>query len=138
MFVADDHSKFITFVDAARVAEAKHGVLSAVGSYSPPPLGGTYKGAGAGPSPSYSFTAHVVELEVDEQSGQITIHNVWSAHDCGKALNPRMVEGQIEGCVSMGIGEALHESLSFTTSKGKSPDGSVTPAGLPQSSSLLP
>ncbi|MBF8293864.1 MAG: aldehyde oxidase [Bacteroidetes bacterium] len=137
MFSASDLTKSITFTDSARAAEAKLGPLSAVGSYTPPPLGGTYKGAGAGPSPSYSFTAHVVELEVDEQSGQVTIHNVWSAHDCGKALNRRMVEGQIEGSVCMGIGEALYESLSFTKSKGKSENGPATPAGLLKNSSLL-
>jgi CO/xanthine dehydrogenase Mo-binding subunit len=132
-----DLSKSITFADAARAAEAKYGALSAVGSYSPPPLGGTYKGAGAGPSPSYSFTAHVVELEVDEQSGQVTIQKVWSAHDCGKAINPRMVQGQIEGSVSMGIGESLYELLSFTGSKGKPESGNATPGGLLKSSSFL-
>jgi 4-hydroxybenzoyl-CoA reductase alpha subunit len=130
-------SQSLTFVEAARVAEAMHGALSAVGSYSPPPLGGQYKGAGAGPSPAYSFTAHVVELGVDEHTGQVTIHKVWSAHDCGKALNPRMVEGQIEGSVYMGIGETLYESLAFTKSKGSTSNSHVTPLGLLRNSSLL-
>jgi 4-hydroxybenzoyl-CoA reductase alpha subunit len=127
----------LSFVDAVRTAEAMYGALSAVGSYSPPPLGGKYKGAGAGPSPAFSFTAHVVELEVDEHTGQVTIHKVWSAHDCGKALNPRMVEGQIEGSVYMGIGEALYESLSYTRSKVRPGNGHTTPGGLLKSPSLL-
>ena len=50
---------------------------------------------------AYSFTAHVVELEVDSETGRVTVHNVWSAHDCGKALNRTLVEGQIEGSVYM-------------------------------------
>ncbi len=136
VFVAADPTKSIAFVDAARAAEAKFGTLSATGNYTPPPLGGTYKGAGAGPSPSYSFTAHIVELEVDEETGCVTILNVWSAHDCGKALNRRMVEGQIEGCVYMGIGEALYESLSFTKSRARG-NGGASLDGLLRSSSLL-
>jgi len=114
VFVPCNADKRISFRDAAKLAEAKFGTLSVAGSYTPPKLGGTYKGAGAGPSPSYSFTAHVVELEVDEETGQVKIHKVWSAHDCGKALNRTVVEGQIEGCVCMGIGEALYERLAFT------------------------
>jgi CO/xanthine dehydrogenase Mo-binding subunit len=111
--VKADPSKRISFIEAARAAEAKFGTLSAVGWYAPPKLGGAYKGAGAGPSPSYSFSAHVVELEVDEGTGQVKIHKVWSAHDCGKALNRVIVEGQIQGSVAMGIGEALFESLAY-------------------------
>ena len=114
VFLPGHHDKRMNFVDAARLAEAKYGTLSEVGSYTPPRLGGTYKGAGAGPSPSYSFTAHSIELEVDEETGQVVIHKVWSAHDCGKALDKNLVEGQIEGSVYMGIGEALYEHLSFT------------------------
>ncbi len=121
----------MSFTDGARLAEAKFGTLSQAGSYTPPTLGGAYKGAGAGPSPSYSFTAHVVELEVDGETGQVTIHNVWSAHDCGRALNATLVEGQIEGSVYMGIGEALAEHLSFTRPTTE------THGGLLQNASLL-
>jgi len=121
----------MSFGEAARLAEAKFGTLAGTGWYAPPPLGGTYKGAGAGPSPAYSFTAHVVELEVDSETGRVTVHNVWSAHDCGKALNRTLVEGQIEGSVYMGIGEALYEELVYTRS------GPNTPGGLLRNSSLL-
>ncbi|HLB00838.1 MAG TPA: molybdopterin cofactor-binding domain-containing protein [Bacteroidota bacterium] len=121
----------LPFAEAVRLAEAKFGTLSAVGWYAPPPLGGTYKGAGAGPSPSYSFTAHVVELEVDDGTGKVKIDRVWSAHDCGRALNRVMVEGQIEGSVYMGIGEALFEQLIYTKPT------SHNPGGLLRNSSLL-
>ncbi len=131
IFVTDNADKNISFIEAARLAEQKFGTLSAVGFYSPPKLGGTYKGAGAGPSPSYSFTAHVVELEVDEETGQVKIYKVWSAHDCGKALNQTLVEGQIEGSVYMGIGEALYEKMSYTKNTKD------TFGGLLKTSSLL-
>ncbi|HLF15058.1 MAG TPA: molybdopterin cofactor-binding domain-containing protein, partial [Bacteroidota bacterium] len=128
---AGNPSLRLSFAEAAHSAEAKFGTLSASGWYAPPALGGTYKGAGAGPSPAYSFTAHAVELGVDQETGQVKIHKVWSAHDCGKALNRTMVEGQIEGSVYMGIGEALFEQLVYTK---PSPH---TPGGLLRNSSLL-
>jgi 4-hydroxybenzoyl-CoA reductase alpha subunit len=131
IWMKEDPSKRMRFIDAARLAEKKFGTLSAVGSYTPPRLGGSYKGSGAGPSPSYSFTAHVVELDVEEETGRVTIHKVWSAHDCGKALNRTLVEGQIEGSVYMGIGEALYEQLLFTKPTLE------TGGGLLKNSSLL-
>lgn len=125
-----DTGRGIGFAEAAKLAEAKFGTLAAAGWYTPPNLGGAYKGAGAGPSPAYSFTAHAVELEVDEETGRVTIHKVWSAHDCGKALNRKLVEGQIEGSVYMGIGEALYEHLDFTRQTRDNPGGLLQNASL--------
>ncbi len=84
-----------------------------VGEYISPKLGGTYKGAGAGLSPSYSFGASVVEVKVDQETGFIKIVKIWLAHDCGKALNPQAVEGQLEGSVHMGLGQFISEALHF-------------------------
>jgi 4-hydroxybenzoyl-CoA reductase subunit alpha len=53
-------------------------------------------------SPAYSFTAHVAEVEVDVETGLVHVRKIWAAHDCGFALNPTLVEGQIEGSVYMG------------------------------------
>jgi len=131
IIVPDDLTKRLSFIEAARLAEAKFGTLSATGWYTPPKLGGTYKGAGAGPSPSYSFTAHAAEVEVDEETGHVKVLKVWSAHDCGKALNKTLVEGQIEGCVHMGIGEALSEEMTYTRPTKE------TPGGLLKATSLL-
>ena len=47
----------------------------------------------------------------DEETGRITVPKVWCAHDCGRALNPMLVAGQIEGSVHMGLGYALTEEL---------------------------
>ncbi|MBV9339598.1 MAG: molybdopterin-dependent oxidoreductase, partial [Acidobacteria bacterium] len=73
--------------------------------------GGKYKGAGVGPSPAYSYSAQVAEVSVDEETGQVTVHKVWAAHDCGRALNPVAVEGQVIGSVWMGMGQALTEEM---------------------------
>ena len=57
----------------------------------------------------FCFGAQVVELEVDEVTGKVEVLEVWSAHDVGRAINPDMVEGQIQGSVVQGLGYALTE-----------------------------
>jgi 4-hydroxybenzoyl-CoA reductase subunit alpha len=76
-------------------------------------LGGTYKGAAVGTSPAYSFSAAVCEVEVDMETGKVKVLNFWDAHDCGTAINPLAVEGQVEGAVVMGLSETLFENEVF-------------------------
>ena len=95
--------------EAIQLAEGKFGTLGAVGYYNTPTLGGDYRGGTIGASPAYSFAAHVVEASVDEETGRITCERVWIAHDCGRALNPMIVAGQMEGSAYMGVAEALGE-----------------------------
>jgi 4-hydroxybenzoyl-CoA reductase subunit alpha len=113
VFAADDAGKAMTFVEAVVLAETKFGTLSAVGSYAPPKAPGKYKGAGVGPSPAYSFSACVVETEVDPLTGWIHVPKIWIAHDIGQAINPVLAEGQVIGGVYMGLGEALMEAQAF-------------------------
>jgi 4-hydroxybenzoyl-CoA reductase subunit alpha len=103
----------MTFEEAVVAAIDFHGALTGTGSYAPPQeaRGGKHKGAGVGPSPAYSYSAQVAELSVDEETGEVTVHKVWAAHDCGRALNPVSVEGQIIGSVWMGMGQALTEEM---------------------------
>jgi CO/xanthine dehydrogenase Mo-binding subunit len=103
----------MTFEEAVVAAIDFHGALTGTGSYAPPQeaRGGKHKGAGVGPSPAYSYSAQVAEVSVDEETGEVTVHKVWAAHDCGRALNPVSVEGQIIGSVWMGMGQALTEEM---------------------------
>ncbi len=103
----------MTFEEAVVAAIDFHGTLTGTGSYAPPPeaRGGKHKGGGVGPSPAYSYSAQVAEVSVDEETGEVTVHKVWAAHDCGRALNPVSVEGQIIGSVWMGMGQALTEEM---------------------------
>ena len=59
----------------------------------------------------YLFASQLVELEVDPETGLVKVLNIWSAHDVGKAVNPRCIEGQIEGGIQMGLGFALTEEI---------------------------
>ena len=119
--VPDDWERAIAFPQAIELAEAMHGVLAFAGSYAPPKRAGKYKGGGVGPSPCYSYSACVVELTVDEDTGWIELDEIWIAHDIGRALNPLLVEGQVEGSVYMGIGEALMEGQVFRKGLHKHP-----------------
>jgi 4-hydroxybenzoyl-CoA reductase subunit alpha len=105
--------EWMTFEEAVVAAIDFHGALTGTGSYAPPPeaRGGKHKGGGVGPSPAYSYSAQVAEVSVDEDTGEVTVHKVWAAHDCGRALNPVSVEGQIIGSVWMGMGQALTEEM---------------------------
>jgi len=103
----------VTFQEAVCLAEARFGTIGTVGSYTPPKSPALYKGGGVGPSPTYSYTAAVVEVAVNPLTGWITVPKIWIAHDIGRALNPTLARGQIEGSVYMGLGEALMEEQEF-------------------------
>ena len=103
----------MSFEEAVVSAIDFTGALTGAGSYAPPKeaRGGSFKGAGVGPSPAYSYSAQVAEVSVDTETGEVTVHKVWAAHDCGRALNPVSVEGQVIGSVWMGMGQALLEEM---------------------------
>jgi 4-hydroxybenzoyl-CoA reductase subunit alpha len=113
VFDAENPDRGVTFQEAVCMAEARAGTIGTVGSYTPPKSAARFKGGGVGPSPTYSYTAAVVEVDVDPETGWITVPRVWIAHDIGRALNPTLVRGQVEGSVYMGLGEALMEEQAF-------------------------
>ncbi len=111
-FDGDDPERAVDHVTALRLAEAAAGMpLGEVGAFRTRKLGADYRGGTIGASPAYSATAHVVEVDVDRETGVVKIVGVWAAHDCGRAINPVTVRGQIEGSVYMGLSEALMEEM---------------------------
>ena len=104
-----DGSESMTTRQAFELAEARFDTLGATGSYNTPKLGGDYRGGTIGASPAYSFTAHVAEVTVDVETGRIIPERIWVAHDCGRAINPMLVAGQMEGSAYMGAAEAVLE-----------------------------
>jgi 4-hydroxybenzoyl-CoA reductase alpha subunit len=117
-FDTKDTARRLPISEAFNLAEARLGPLAAVGSYNTPKdVHGSYRGGTIGASPAYSFTAHVAEVAVDLQSGVVHIEKIWVAHDCGRALNPVLVEGQMEGSTYMGAAEALMEEQIFKDSE---------------------
>ncbi len=113
VFDSADPARGVSFAEAVQMAEAAGGAVGSTGSYTPAKSAAKFKGGGVGPSPTYSYTAAVVEVEVDPQTGWIVVPRVWIAHDIGRALNPVLARGQVEGSVYMGLGEALMEEQAF-------------------------
>jgi 4-hydroxybenzoyl-CoA reductase alpha subunit len=121
-FDAERPETYVAFRDVAVAAEARYGTLSAAGWYRPPAgIGGSFKGAGVGPTPAYSYQAAVAEVTVDPETGRLTVDRIVTAHDCGRALNPTNVEGQIEGSAYMGYGEINGEEQVFRAGLHKKP-----------------
>jgi len=136
---APDPKISVTFDEALTEALVKNGALIAKGIYqSPPPIGaqGKFKGWRAGLSPTYSFQAYVAQVSVDPDTCEIRVNKVWAAHDCGKALNPLAVEGQIEGCIHMGLGQALCEEMPYLKGAIQGPNfldyRTLTPMQMPE------
>jgi 4-hydroxybenzoyl-CoA reductase subunit alpha len=107
-------AKALTFAEASRLAFLERGTIVGTGKYKPPPLGGKFKGATVGTSPAYGCSAQVAQVSVDVETGRVKVDRIVAAHDCGQAINRTGVEGQMHGCVSMGLGECLMEEIVFT------------------------
>lgn len=84
-------------------------------------------------APAYSFAAQAVEVEVDTETGQVRIVDTFVADDCGKAINPMAVEGQIAGAVAQGIGWALYEG--FVLQDGRLVNGNFADYTMPTAES---
>ena len=107
----EDPARSVPIVEAFEWAETDHGLLSAVGNYkTPTDRHGSYRGGTIGASPAYSFTAHLAEVKVDLETGEVDVVKIWCAHDCGRAISRGLVEGQIEGSTYMGAAEAVLEA----------------------------
>ena len=115
-FVRGGSQSALPFHDVALAALAEEGTITVKGTFTCPPeaQGGKHRGGAVGSTMGFSYAAQVVEVAVDVETGRITVEKVWAALDCGFAINPLAVEGQIEGSVWMGMGQALCEETRYT------------------------
>lgn len=116
VYRAGAQDKGATFEEVVMEALKDSGTITVTGNYSTIPEshgGKKYRGAAIGGTMGYSYSAQVVEVTVDEETGVVTVDKVWVAHDCGKALNRLTVEGQVQGSVWMGLGQAMSEEAAY-------------------------
>ena len=114
VFVEGNPEPAMEWAEAAARYFSERGPLVGKGWYSPPEaLGGKHKGSTVGTSPAYSFSACVAEVDVDMETGQVTVTRLTDAHDVGTPINPMAVEGQCEGAGVMMLSEALLEDTVF-------------------------
>ncbi|SPF50858.1 4-hydroxybenzoyl-CoA reductase subunit alpha [Syntrophobacter sp. SbD1] len=105
VYPANKPDRGMSFAEAvAMTQKANRGEpLVAFGYYTP-------RGKGL-VTPAFSFGAQVAEVEVDKQTGIVEVKKFWTAHDCGTVVNPKAVEGQLEGAIQMGLGYTLSEQF---------------------------
>ncbi len=114
MFVRSDPKRSVPWEEVARKYFNEKGPLVGTGCYKPPDgLGGDYKGATVGTSPAYSFGSAVCEVTVDLETGKVKLDRFTDYHDCGRAINPMTVHGQVEGAVVMGASETVLEDVMY-------------------------
>jgi 4-hydroxybenzoyl-CoA reductase subunit alpha len=105
----------LSFDEVVREALVDEGTITAKGTFTCPPeaQGGKHKGGAVGSTMGFSYAAQVVEVSVDEDTGEVSVDKIWAALDCGRAINPLAVEGQIEGSVWMGLGQGIAEETRY-------------------------
>jgi 4-hydroxybenzoyl-CoA reductase subunit alpha len=116
VYRAGAQDKGLTFNEVVSEALKDTGTITVTGNYSTIPAshgGKKYRGAAIGGTMGYSYSAQVVEVSVDADTGVVSVDKVWVAHDCGKALNRLTVEGQVQGSVWMGMGQAMSEETAY-------------------------
>jgi 4-hydroxybenzoyl-CoA reductase subunit alpha len=116
LYRAGAQDRGATFNEVVAEALKDSGTVTVTGNYSTIPEshgGKKYRGAAIGGTMGYSYSAQVVEVSVDEETGVVTVDKVWVAHDCGRALNRLTVEGQVQGSVWMGMGQAMSEETAY-------------------------
>src|SRR6202163_2509639 len=116
LYRAGAQDKGLTFTEVVTEALKDTGTITVTGNYSTIPEshgGKKYRGSAIGGTMGYSYSAQVVEVSVDEETGVVTIDKVWVAHDCGKALNRLTVEGQVQGSDWMAMGQAMSEEAGY-------------------------
>ncbi len=116
VYRAGSQDEGLTWKEVVMAALEGTGTITVKGTFDtiPESWGGRkYRGAAIGGTMAFAYSALVCEVAVDPETCEISVEKVWVAHDCGKALNPLSVEGQIEGSVWMGMGQALSEETRY-------------------------
>jgi len=105
----------LPFAEVVKAALVDRGPITVLGTFTCPPeaQGGKHRGGAVGSTMGFSYAAQVVEVSVDAATAVVTVDKVWTALDCGCAINPLAVEGQIQGSVWMGMGQALSEETHY-------------------------
>jgi len=92
------------------------------GSYNPKTTPVDFRTGEGNVSGSYGFEAQIAEVEVNKDTGEVKILQMWDAHDVGKAINPSSVESQIEGSITLGLGYTFYEDLKMKNGRVINPN----------------
>jgi CO/xanthine dehydrogenase Mo-binding subunit len=123
-FVKGSPDRCLPFIEVAQQATfSRHGApVVGTGFYKPPTVLPDPDTKYGNISPAYPFACQIAEVEVDPDTGQVTVSNFCAAHDVGRAINPMATEGQIQGGVAQGLGWALMENMAIENGRLTNPD----------------
>jgi aerobic carbon-monoxide dehydrogenase large subunit len=119
-------------VDLARVVQASIPTFAKPGVASPDFEASAYHHV---PTVTYASAVHVAQVEVDAATGRVTLLRYVVAHDCGRVINPIIVEGQVHGGVAQGVGGALFEEMVYDEA-GQLLTGSLMDYAIPKADDL--
>jgi carbon-monoxide dehydrogenase large subunit len=84
----------------------------------------------------FGFGAHVVVVEIDRDTGMLRVLRYVAVHDCGRVINPLLLEGQVYGAIAQGIGQALGEGMRYSA-EGQPLTGTLLDYPLPHAKEML-
>ena len=115
IYIKNSPKPVLTVAQVAFESIVKRGqTVTSKATYSPPNTSPPDLKTGYGNyCPTYAFGAHVAEVEVDVETGKVKVLQITAVHDVGRAINPLLLEGQVDGGVAMGVGYALLEKLQW-------------------------
>lgn len=124
IFVKGAPKASIPFQDAVQEFCNRKGGMPVIGmgSYTPKTEIPDFKTMYGNISPAYPFACHIAEVEVDQDTGVVRVLRYVAAHDIGKAINPMMAEGQVQGGIAQGVGFTLMEEIKFDRGKIENPN----------------
>jgi CO/xanthine dehydrogenase Mo-binding subunit len=106
--------RFVPIGEAAREAQLVRGEPPiGTASWNPPTVALDADTGQGKPFATYVYATQIAEVDVDDETGEVEVLRIVASHDCGTAINPMLVEGQIEGGIAMGLGFALQEEMLF-------------------------
>ena len=121
-------------LDLARVVQASIPTFAAPGVASPDFEATAYHHV---PTVTYASAVHVAQVEMDVETGGVKLLRYVVAHDCGKVINPVIVDGQVHGGVAQGVGGALFEDMAYD-GEGQLLTGSLMDYAVPKADDLPP
>lgn len=131
----------MTMAEAVDVCKKRGVVPVGSGSFTAHGTGLDPVDGSGSPWQAYVYGCQVAEVEVDTMTGEVQVLGIWAAHDVGRAINPRGVEGQIEGGVVQGLGQALMEDYQLenghTTTHGFAKYILPTSLDIPQINTVI-
>jgi carbon-monoxide dehydrogenase large subunit len=129
VFVRGSPGRALTF---SSIVRASLPTFQAPGAVEPDFEATTYQGV---PTVTYASAVHVAVVEVDPETGRVQLLRYVVAHDCGRVINPMLVDGQIHGGVAQGIGGGLGEEIVYD-SAGQLLTGSLMDYAVPRADEL--